>query len=141
LDNLTGRYHVRALRSALKTGRHIMPKSRDRAELRRHALKLRYWPDNVTMEPSGQVVDLDWSWIKALRGNNVGELRIGDVIGGHDNLRVIFFVAGPVPGESMDCIWVLDVFQKKRNEFTGHEISTFKGKRAIVMSRFYGPTG
>ena len=31
-------------------------------------------------EPSGEVVDLDWSWIRSLDGLKVGELRVHDTI-------------------------------------------------------------
>lgn len=136
--NLVGRFHVRAIRPAFDDANRLMRRSRDRAELRRHALKLRYWPDDVTIEKSGIVVDLDWSWIEALAGKKVGELRIDDKIGGHDNLRIIFHVDPPPSPPNMRCVWILAVMQKKRNEFTAHNIATFRARRLLVRTRFYG---
>ena len=59
--------------------------------MKEDALKLRFWPEHEPEDDNGELLDLDWSWIKALRGLHVGELRIHDTIGGCDNLRVIFF--------------------------------------------------
>ncbi len=86
---LTGRYFVRVIRPAFHDARHWLPSMRDRAELRRQALKLRFWGQDGAIDTDGLVVDLNWSWIKALRSFDIGELRIDDVIGGHNNLRVI----------------------------------------------------
>lgn len=85
------------------------------------------------------VVDLDWSWIVALPNSKVGELRIDDVIGGHDNLRIIFYVGSPTSSpDDMRCVWILAVMQKKRNDFTAHNIATFRARRLLVRTRFYG---
>jgi hypothetical protein len=82
-------------------------------------------------------MDLDWSWIRALPGLKVGELRIWDSIGGNDNLRIIFFV-GEAPAEAQwRIIWILRVMQKKRDDFSGNELSIFRARRALVMERFY----
>jgi hypothetical protein len=59
--------------------------------MRRHPLKLRYWPEPRPQDESGQVLDLDWEWIKACKGLRIGELRIHETIAGFDNWRVIFF--------------------------------------------------
>lgn len=82
------------------------------------------------------MLDLDWSWIKALPRQRVGELRISDTIGGHNNLRVIFFDP-EIESEPMPMIWVLAVLQKKRDDFTAGQISSFKLRRATVLERFY----
>lgn len=136
--NLTGQYRVRALRPAFHDARHFLPRTRDRAELRRHALKLRFWPQRTTVDDHGELLDLNWSWIKSLPRQRVGELRIDDVLGDHDNLRVIFFVP-PSDPRWMPMIWVLSVFQKRRDDFTKHNISTFRLRRQIVLERFYTP--
>jgi hypothetical protein len=134
---LTGNYFIRAVRPFFADGDHLFVRTRGKIEFRRHSLKLRYWPEEFTTEPSGQVVDLDWSWIKSLPGMKVGELRIHDTIGGHDNLRVIFFVGPPNERMPKTCIWLLAVIQKKRNDFSSHEIATFKARRTLVLERFY----
>jgi len=134
--NLTGRYLVRAIRPAFHDARKWLPRVRDRSELRRHSLKLRFWPKYYPEVDGGEVLDLDWSWIKALKGRRVGELRVHDTIGGCDNLRVIFFDpqrdTRPLP-----MLWVLAVFQKKRDDFTKAQIANFKMRRQLVIERFY----
>ena len=132
---LTGRYLVRAGRWAFQEAHKWLPRARDRAELRRHALKLRFWPGYNPDDDAGQLLDLDWSWIKSLPGKRIGELRIDDAIGGCDNLRVIFFAPSIVSEVPM--LWVLSVFQKKRNDFTKAQIRNFDMRRRIILERFY----
>ena len=115
---LTGRFRVRVFRPAWHEARKWCPRSRDTVELRSHALKLRFWPSPKPEEQTGQVLDLNWEWIKALKGLRVGELRIDDTIGGHDNLRIIFHCGDPEVCVPLPVIWVICVFQKKRNDFT-----------------------
>jgi len=133
--NLTGSYLVRAGRWAFQAIHKWLPRARDRAELRRHALKLRFWPGCTGKETEGQVLDLDWSWIKALPGKRIGELRIHDTIGGCDNLRVIFFV--PTIVIQLPTLWVLSAFQKKRDYFTAPQLKNFELRRKLIMERFY----
>lgn len=134
---LTGSRLVRALRPAFHDAKKWLPRTRDRAELRRHALKLRFWPSRAPTTDSGEVLDINWSWIKSLPGKRVGELRIEDVIGGCDNLRVIFFDPD-IPSEPLPMIWVLAVMQKKRDDFTRHQLHVFDLRRVMVLERFYG---
>jgi hypothetical protein len=137
-ENLTGDYLVRRLAAANDDAGRYLRRTRDFAKLRRHALKLRYWPSPRTEISSSQVVDLDWSAIRALPGVDVCELRIHETIGGCDNLRIIFFVGPPSDQFPKTCIWILAVFQKKRDDFTRHQIDLFKGRREIVLIRYYG---
>lgn len=133
--NLTGNYFVRAIRSALDDARRWMPRRKHQAELRRQALKLRFWPERHPEDDTRQLLDLDWSWIRALPGMNVGELRIHDTIGGCDNLRVIFFV--PPTREPLPVLWIIGVLQKKRDDFTSAQVRTYKLRRQLVLERFY----
>jgi hypothetical protein len=135
--HLTGNYFVRATDLALAEVYGMFHRISDVAEIRRHALKLRYWPSPRTEEPSGQVVDLDWSMIRALSGLDIGELRVHDTIGGMNNLRIIFFVGPPSDQFPMTCIWVLYVFQKTRDDFTSTQLNAFKLRRLRVLSHFY----
>jgi hypothetical protein len=135
--NLTGDYRVRAGRWAFQDARKWLPKTRDRAELRRHALKLRFWPGSDETTEGGQLMDLDWSWVRALPGKRIGELRIHDTIGGRDNLRVIFFVPPKQTQAAMPMLWVLSVLQKKRDDFTDAQIRNFKVRRTLILERFY----
>ena len=137
--HLTGRYRVRAGRWALQEAQKWLPRIRDRAELRRHALKLRFWPENHPEDDQGIILDLDWSWIKGLPGKRIGELRIHDNIGGCDNMRVIFFVPPAQDNpKKLSEIWILSVFQKKRDDFTVPQINNFVSRRTIIIERFYG---
>lgn len=135
--HLTGNYFVRKTASAEASVQRLFSRTCDVMEVRRHALKLRYWPTPYTVESSGQVVDLDWSMIRALPHLDIGELRVHDIIGGMDNLRIIFFVGPPSPKLPMTCIWVLHVFQKKRDDFTATQLTAFKLQRHFVLNRFY----
>ncbi|MFN7289270.1 MAG: hypothetical protein ACK5YR_05785 [Pirellula sp.] len=136
--SMTGSYYVRAIRPAFQDARHWLPAMRDRAVLRRHALKLRFWG------PVGMVEDLDWDWIQARRDERIGEVRIGDVLGGCDNLRVITWHPKRLTRPSWNPtgapvlhIWILAVFQKKRDEFTKGNLKTFDLRRQTVIDRFY----
>ena len=137
--SLTGQHWVRVLRSALQGCQRLCPRTKDRMEIRQHGLKLRYWPSVSPTDECGKILDLDWEWIKAMPNQRVGELRIDDIIGGHDNLRMIFFVPGiKRKGDPLPAIWVLAVMQKKRQEFTTANLQTFKLRRQLVLERFYG---
>lgn len=137
-DGLTGNFWVRRLKTVAIDAWRYFPRARDYYELRRHALKLRFWPAFHTADTSGNVVDLDWSFIRALPGLSVGELRIDDEIGGHRNIRIIFFVGPADERYPMPCIWILSVFPKKRDDFTSAQLEIFRERRRIVMTRFYG---
>jgi hypothetical protein len=134
---LTGNYRVRALRSSLNDAGWLCNKMAENIEIRRHALKLRYWPQRNPQDDSGQLLDLDWSWIQSMPGKRVGELRIHDTIAGNDNLRIIFFVGDEMFREPLPIIWILRVMQKDRNDFSRHDIAVFKARRTLVIERFY----
>ena len=134
--NLTGNYFVRALRPAFHDARKWLPRTKDRAELRGHSLKLRFWPGKRPDDETGALLDLDWSWIKSLPGKRVGELRVNDTIGGCDNLRIIFFDPG-ISGKPMPTIWILAVLQKKQDDFSKAQIKNFALRRTLVLERFY----
>ena len=133
-------YWVRVAVPAFHDTRKWLPGTRDRMLVRRHALKLKYWPEKSPAVDSGQVVDVDWCWVKALKDLKIGELRIDDTIGGHDNLRVIFYRHDKIHADDpLPIIWVLTVMQKKRDDFTTNELKTFRGRRLLVLARYYGP--
>lgn len=134
---LTGRYLVRAYRPALKEVKNSYKKVADRMELRRHALKLRYWPDPTADVRSGHLLDLNWDWIEGVSSRDVGELRIDDVIAGNNNLRIIFYIGEKLDGFSMPIIWVLTVFQKKRMYFSTYDLDVFHERRRQIRKRFY----
>lgn len=134
---LTGTRRVRIFRPAFDEVRKLCRHTKACIEIRRHALKLRYWPNNYPEDDEGQLIDLDWSWIKAMPGMRTGELRIDDEISGHRNLRIIFYVGDDEVKEPLPMIWVLTVFAKKRNDFTDAQIAVFKGRRKLVRERFY----
>src|SRR5262245_9312347 len=130
--NLTGSYWVRAIYPAFQDVNGLMRRTRDKIEVRRQGIKLRYWPVQNT-EEAGQLVDLDWSWIRALPGLRIGELRLDDAIGGRENLRIIFFVGERIVNAPLPIIWILRVMQKKRNDFTSHDLAIFQARRTLVL--------
>lgn len=134
---LTGSFRVRVLRPCIAEAWRLCPKLREFMELRAQVLKLRYWPSTQVVQQGGHVLDLDWEWIKALKGHQIGELRIDDVIGGNDNLRAIFYVGDDSVKEPMPIIWILALMQKKRHDFSTANIETFRSRRVLVDERFY----
>lgn len=136
-DNLTGRYRVRAIRPAFQDVNRLVRKTKEKLEIRRHALKLRFWPDQNLTDEAGKLIDLDWSWIRALPELRIGELRLHDTIGGNANLRLIFHVGDTTLREPLPIIWNLRVLQKNRKDFSRHELSIFRARRALVLERFY----
>lgn len=136
--NLTGTFRVRVFRPAFQEARSLFPRSRDMGRLGKHALKLRFWPQCHPQNVAGQLLDLDWEFIKSLAGSKVGELRIHDRINGNDNLRIIFLVAPEQSSSEMPVIWILAVMQKKSNDFSRANIQTFRMRRQLVLNRFYG---
>src|SRR3972149_8135251 len=103
---LVGRYWIRVCKPAFPAARRLLRSQGDWMELREHALKLRYWPDGKV---ASRVIDLDWDWVRACEGLRIGELRIDDVIGGQDNLRIIFFKGDDKVRDPLPIIWILHV--------------------------------
>src|SRR5438552_13083050 len=87
---ITGVNFVRASRHSLQTARKLWPSTGDRFEVRRQALKLRFWDERHLHHP-GMLGDLTYEAIKSLPGLGVYELRLDDTIGGLSNIRVVFF--------------------------------------------------
>ena len=136
-DALFGSYYVKPTASALSQAWTLCQKSsRAYNILRRHTLKLAFWPDGS---------DANWDWIKTMEQQKIGELRIDDHIGGHDNVRIIFFKSNialnddPVSesGELMKRIWVLAAFQKKTQGFSANQLKAWRGMRTILVQRYY----
>ena len=83
---MTGLYLIKASQAAFRDVNSLLRRTRPKIELRRHCLKLRYWPRRQSEEESGSVIDLDWSKIRAVADLDLFELRIPEKIGGQDNL-------------------------------------------------------
>jgi hypothetical protein len=136
-SGLFGDFYVTPTPTAMGRGWETCGRSaRDYHILRSHVLKLAFFPNGA---------DLDWDWIESAEKQHIGELRIGETISGHDNLRVIFFRASQtIPGDPggkdgiMRRIWPMTVFQKKRQDFSRHQITAWKGMRTIIIERYYG---
>lgn len=135
---LTGRYRVRVCRPALHEAKRKFVRVADLMEVRRHALKLRFWPHGAEARSQGQVLDFDWSWVQGLPFRDIGELRIEDVIAGNNNLRVIFHVGGDKLLDPLPLVWILRVFQKKSMIFTSNDLAVFSERRRLIRRRFYG---
>lgn len=136
-SRITGSYFIRPIRSSLREAAKLCPRVQDFFDLKAQAMKLRYFPEAQTVLPNGHILDLDWEWIKALPGLHIGELRIDDIIGGHDNLRVIFFVGDRAVRRPLPVIWLLAVLQKKRQDFTANQIEVYRDRRTLVLERSY----
>jgi hypothetical protein len=136
-ENLTGKWRVRAIRPAFADVARLCRRTKDRIEIRRHALKLRFFPEKNPLDEAGRVLDLDWSWVRGMGNLKIGELRIDDEIGGNNNLRIIFMKGLPVQGEPLPVIWVLRIMQKKRDDFSSYDLAVFRARYTLVMERFY----
>lgn len=135
---LQGHYYVVPTSSAIHRAWGLCQgRMREYQLLRRHGLKLMWWPSGN--DDGVQAADIDWDWIKGLEKKRVGELRIDESINGHVNLRVIFFKANVrVDAEPLDRIWLMTVFPKKRQGFTKFEVATFRAMRDLIVERYYG---
>lgn len=138
---LTGSNFVRFTRHGLQSARSIWDRTGDRFEVRRQALKLRFW-DERHRHPPGMLCDHTYESIKALSGLGLYEFRLDDEIGGQENIRAIFFDPPkdwePIEKKPMRIVWILEIFPKKRNDFTTHDIRRFKASRTLLAQRCYG---
>jgi hypothetical protein len=140
---LTGVNCVRFSRHGLQSIRAYWKKLGDKFEVRRQALKLRFW-DERHLHPPGMLLDHTYEAIRALQGLGVYELRLDDEIGGQENIRVVFFdppkewPAVPGEGRPMRIVWVLEALPKRRNDWTTNDITRFRGSRLVIAKRFYG---
>ena len=140
---ITGVNFVRCTRHGLQVAKKIWPNTGDRFEMRRQALKLRFW-DERHLHPAGMLFDHTYESIKALPGLGVYELRLDGEIGGQSNIRVVFFDPPrdwqPVVEEArpLRIVWVLEAFPKRRNEWTQNDITRFRAARRLLANRCYG---
>jgi hypothetical protein len=140
---ITGTHLVRVLRSALQSAKHFWPRVGDRMDVRRNALKLRFWGNRHEQDTDANVLDLSYERIVALASSGIHEARIDDEIGGHRNIRLVFLVPpsewrGPQQ-RSLPVLWVLEALPKKRQDWTAHDLDRFMAKRQIIKQRFYFP--
>ncbi len=87
---LQGCNFARFSRHGLQSVRSHWSSMADRFEVRRMALKLRFW-DERHLHGSGMLLDHSYEKIKALAAQNVYELRLDDEIGGQSNIRIVLF--------------------------------------------------
>ena len=137
---LRGRYYVYPTGTAIRrTWGLFKGKARPVYILRRHTLKLMYYPGG---NPDQKIMDLNWDWIDGTGQAGIGELRIEETIGGYDNLRVIFFVAArALKGEPLPRIWIMSAFQKKTERFSANELRAFTAGKKLIIKRFYADDG
>lgn len=140
---ITGVNFVRFTRHGLQAIRGFWKKIGDRFEVRRQALKLRFW-DERHLHPPGMLFDHTYEGIKSLQGLGIYELRLDDQIGGQSNIRVVFFDPPqdwrPALEEArpLRTLWVLEALPKRRNDWTTNEITRFRASRLLVQKRFFG---
>jgi hypothetical protein len=127
-----GTHFIRALPTAIKEAKDLCPSTRDFFILKDHSLKLCRWPGE-----NGMVEDLEWCWVAALKGQDIGELKITDVVGGNNNLRVFFYVGEKRPQDTMSNVWVLMVMQKKSEDILKGTLKTLAIRRKHLIKREY----
>ena len=139
---ISGSNFTRFSRHSLKLIPFYWPKLRDTYEIRRYALTLRNW-DLRHLEPPGTLNGYSYEKIKALRTENVYEMRLDDTIGGQANIRVVFF---DPPGSwtplqnnirPMRVNWILEVLPKTRNGWTTNDIARFRFQQVLLKNTFY----
>lgn len=139
---LMGTHHVRALRSALQKAKRTWPAVGDRMEIRRQALKLRFWGERHAIDSELGLLDLSYESIKSMPGSGVYELRLDDEVGGIANIRVIFLEPpeswASLHRVSLPVLWVLEAVPKRRGGWTKFDLDRFRAGKAIVKERFYG---
>jgi hypothetical protein len=139
---ITGCNFVRFTRHGLQSIRSYWSRVGDRFEVRRQALKLRFWDERHEHGP-GMLFDHTYESIKALAGQGIYELRLDDDIGGQENIRVVFFDPPgswqPIKNQSrpLRVIWVLEALPKKRDNWTTNDLTRFRGARLLIQKRFY----
>lgn len=137
---LFGDYHVTPTHTAMKEAMDLFPRYGDYQEVRRHALKLAFWPKRTVVGSGGMVGDLDWEEIKGMNGPKACELRIDDVIGGFNNLRLIFYAFEKdviLDGDIMPRLWVVSILQKKTERFSNANLRIFSARVKIIRQRKY----
>ncbi len=88
---LSGVNFVRFTRHGLQAIRAYWARTGDRFEVRRQALKLRFW-DERHLHLLGMLFDHSYESIKALPKLGIHELRVDDAIGGQSNIRIVFLI-------------------------------------------------
>ena len=120
---ITGSNFVRFTRHGLQSIRGVWKHIGDRFEIRRQALKLRFWDERHLHDP-GWLFDHSYESIKALPGLGIYELRLDDDIGGQSNIRVVFFDPPkdwkPEKDERrpLRIVWVLEAMPRRRDDCT-----------------------
>jgi hypothetical protein len=107
--------------------RKAWPQEPDREEVRQQIRKLRFWPTRAPTDETGRRFDLNWSLLRAYPKAKIYELRLAGKIGGKSNIRAIFVVRARV-------VHVLTVLIKKRQEFTRHDLATFRHGRGNALA-------
>jgi len=135
---LFGDYWVTPTATALTRAWKLVRGSvRDYQVIRRHALKLAHWPGGNDRD-ARQSTDLDWDWVRGLENEHIGEVRIDEIVAGHDNLRLIFYKADSrLANDPIMRIWILTVFQKKRQGFTANQLRAWRAMRQVIVHREY----
>ena len=139
---ITGTNFVRCTRHGLQACRKLWPGAAARFEVRRQALKLRWWNDRH-LHGNGCLFDLTYESIKSLPALGIYELRLDDTIGGLSNIRVVFFdppdAWTPMVSQErpLPIVWALEALPKRRDGWTRNEIDRFRASRLLVKKRFY----
>lgn len=119
---------VRICRPAFQDMHHlVMPRLTARAQLRRHALKLRFWQEGDTC-----VADLDCFQVS---NEGLFAVELADDFGLADGFRVVFCEV-PIP-EPEGTICVLSVMRTDE-PFTAAALAILRGRELVARERLSG---
>jgi hypothetical protein len=127
-EKTTGPRRVRICRPAFQDMHHlVMPRMVARAQLRRHAMKLRFWQEGDT-----RVADLDCFQIP---GERLFAVTLSDGFGLADGFQVVF-CEEPMP-EPEGTICVLSVMRVDE-AFTTAALEILRGREVVARERLSG---
>lgn len=132
---LHGSYHVKPVASALREARDLVTSVRDYFRLEAQAMCLVDYPN---VDGVGPISEID----KSLR---IFRFDITGTISGHNNLRLVFWPAVALidgdrandEGVVLPRLWILRVYQKKKQGYGPIDVVNTKARRAAVIKRAY----
>jgi len=126
-SNLRGNYFVVPTATAIKQAWKLCDGSvREYQILKRHGLKLMWWP--AGMEGGEAGADIDWDWIKTLESKRIGELRVDEHVNGCNNVRIIFFKANIIiPGDPLVKDVAFDNFPERSPKIYQQRVTGIRG--------------
>ena len=134
-QGLSGYYYVKRVPAVIVDERIALPNAHDRQELRRHILKLRFWPTGCYPDIWPHLVeDLAFRPVEGMA--NVYQLEIAGPIGPCENLSAVFYVTDvKIDDDLLPRIWVLEVLPGQ--EISARDMRSIRARIRILQKRFY----